>query len=161
MKVSGTLGPVSWGHWNPIRGGQEGGGIRQSQEDPPPNSPTSPQLTRQGEGCSGACSGNRTVCRVSGQTMSRLSQAAVPGAGARLRVFPLLLPLAHQLPPAPAQVRAHPTPHVPEAQPSGAGERFLVVLPGNPRLGPFSGRYFSQEATGDWDSLGGFFSYGP
>lgn len=29
---------------------------------------------------------------------------------------------------------------------------------GYPRLGPFSGRNFSQEATGDWDSLGGFFS---
>lgn len=50
MKVSGTLGPVSWGHWNPIRGGQEGGGIRQSQEDPPPQLPQQSSVDPAGGG---------------------------------------------------------------------------------------------------------------
>lgn len=68
---------MSWDTRIPSEG-QEGGGIWQGQEDAsPPQSSVNPAV----EGAVGPIQETGQHARVSGQTMSCLSQAAVPGAG--------------------------------------------------------------------------------
>ena len=82
---SGDLGDSELGTLKSDQRGREGGGIRRDQEEPPP----SPQLTWLGEGAAGPVQETGPHAWVSGQTMSCLSQAAVPGAGLGTRGFSL------------------------------------------------------------------------
>lgn len=113
VKVPGTLWTESWGHQNPIRGP----GVWRHLAGPggcsPPPPRPSPQLTRLWEGAGGPIQETGQHARVSGQTMSCLSQAAVPGAGCAPEDAPSAVsrPSTPPVPPpTPAQLPVQPTP---------------------------------------------------
>lgn len=137
--------------------GPEGGGIRQSQEDPP-------QLPQQSsvDPAGGGVQWGLFRKQDSMPGVGPDNELPQPGSCARRRCTPEGVSFA-------AAPRSSTTPcscpGLSTSRPTCAGGSALwgrrkipCGADGNPRLGPFSGRYFSQEATGDWDSLGGFFS---
>lgn len=114
--------------------------------------PPSPQLTRLWEGAEGPIQETGQHARVSGQTMSCLSQAAVPGAGCAPEDAPSAVsrPSTPPVPPpTPAQLRVQPTPPVPEAQRSRGGRKAPCGAKEHPRLALDNSGHLSEAAMGD------------
>lgn len=154
MQVPGTLGTVSWGHWNPLRGwrhqAERGGRLspatQQSSDNPA------------GWGRHGARSGNRTAC----PGVRPDNELPQPGGCARRRRAPEgapLLPFAHPRPGScPARIVS---PHARRAQSFGDGRKAPCAATLHPRLSLLGSRCPSQKVTGVWVSLRGLLSLMP